>query len=71
MTVEWCVRGDDHATPGVLVAERARSEPQPPERSYAWVVGESSMAVGMRRHWVTQGTAKADVTFCGYWKKQH
>lgn len=74
--VEWIVRDElsskeDGVTLGRLAAARARSMPQPSAPSYSWVVGESSMVVGLRRHWVAQGTAKTDVTFCGYWKQQH
>ena len=38
-------------------------------RPYAFAVGESALAAGVRRHLVgTRGLAKEEVTFCGYWR---
>ncbi|KRC51958.1 phage tail protein [Leifsonia sp. Root227] len=67
----WVVRDDPHAVPGAAAALRARDLGVGGVRTYGWVVGESSMAVSLRRHWVGTGLAKGDVTFCGYWKRAH
>ncbi|MFF2052965.1 siderophore-interacting protein [Leifsonia sp. NPDC058194] len=66
--VQWVVRDDHHAVPGVLAGTRARLLPPPVERFYGWAVGESALAIAMRRHWVAAGVAKGDILFCGYWK---
>ncbi|SDH69818.1 NADPH-dependent ferric siderophore reductase, contains FAD-binding and SIP domains [Leifsonia sp. 98AMF] len=71
MDVRWAVRGERGGVPGALAADAARSLAVPAVRSYGWAVGESELAVGMRRHWLSTGTAKADIVFCGYWKSRH
>jgi len=71
MEVRWAVRGGRAGVPGALAVDAARSLAVPSARSYGWAVGESELAVGMRRHWISTGTAKADIVFCGYWKSRH
>jgi NADPH-dependent ferric siderophore reductase len=69
--VRWAVRGDRDRLPGGLALAEARALPQPTERTYGWAVGESALPVALRRHWLGQGLAKADIVFCGYWKSRH
>lgn len=59
-------RTDD--LPGRLALEIARSLPVPADPFFGWVVGESSLPVAMRRHWVARGVPKGRIVFCGYWK---
>ncbi|MGH1562392.1 siderophore-interacting protein [Mumia sp. DW29H23] len=66
--VVWVVRGDDRATPGEAALATVRALPAPAPQTYAWVVGESALVAGARRHWVQSGVPKADITFVGYWK---
>lgn len=66
--VEWVVRTDPHAVPGVAAGTRARLLPSTGERFSGWAVGESALPIAMRRHWVAAGVAKSDILFCGYWK---
>lgn len=66
--VQWVVREDAHAVPGVLAGTRARLLPPPGERFYGWSAGESALPIAMRRHWIAGGVAKDDILFCGYWK---
>lgn len=69
--VQWAVREDPHAVPGIAAGVRARLLPEPGERYYGWACGESSLATAMRRHWLDRGVAKGDILFCGYWKSKH
>ncbi|MFD8565909.1 SIP domain-containing protein [Streptomyces sp. NPDC059639] len=46
----------------------ARELPLPEGPLYVWVVGESGLVTGLRRHWVTQGAPKDHIKFYGYWK---
>jgi NADPH-dependent ferric siderophore reductase len=66
--VEWVVRTDPHAVPGVAAGTRARLPPSTGERFHGWAVGESALPIAMRRHWIAAGAAKGDILFCGYWK---
>jgi NADPH-dependent ferric siderophore reductase len=56
---------------GALALEAATALSLPDEPAYCWAVGEQSLAVGVRRHWVSGGRPKTHVTFCGYWREQH
>lgn len=68
MTVRWVVRGAGER-PGGAALETLRSLRIPDGSVSAFVVGESGLATGGRRHLVAErGLAKADVTFCGYYK---
>ncbi|MFI6876855.1 siderophore-interacting protein [Streptomyces sp. NPDC050400] len=67
--IVWVERGaTGPAVPGAAALERARRLPLPDGPFYGWVVGESGLATGLRRHWVEQGVPKDHITFCGYWK---
>ncbi|MCA0292996.1 MAG: siderophore-interacting protein [Actinobacteria bacterium] len=68
VVVHWVVRQTPASRPGAAALARLRSLPPPTAPSYAWVAGESDLATGARRHWVSQGIDKGDISFCGYWK---
>ncbi|MBM7773924.1 NADPH-dependent ferric siderophore reductase [Actinokineospora baliensis] len=63
--ITWVVRDSD-AIPGQ--AALATSRPLPIQGAYGWVVGEQSLASGLRKHWVEAGLPKQDLMFCGYWR---
>ncbi|GAA2213775.1 siderophore-interacting protein [Nonomuraea monospora] len=67
--VTWLVRESHTAAPGALALEAARALPLPGEPFYGWVVGESGLATGLRRHWVRGGVPKEHIMFCGYWRR--
>ncbi|MFI2704462.1 siderophore-interacting protein [Cellulosimicrobium composti] len=62
--------GDPHGrVPGRLALETVRSADLPSGPVYAYAVGESSLATGVRRHLVgDRGVPKANVDFVGYWR---
>jgi len=66
--VRWVVRGGSGEQPGHAALEAARALAVPTEPFYGWVVGESALPVGLRRHWVAAGVPKENIVFCGYWK---
>lgn len=66
--VTWLVRDDAHATPGRAALAAAKAAALPDEPFYGWVVGESTLPVSLRRHWLAAGVPRADIMFCGYWK---
>ncbi|MGO1318277.1 MAG: siderophore-interacting protein [Cellulomonadaceae bacterium] len=63
--LSWVVRPPGTA-PGATALAAVRASSVTPD--YGWVVGESALATGVRRHWVGAGLSKTRVTFCGYWK---
>ncbi len=68
-TVHWLERsaGDP---PGSAALPALHALDVPAGAVQAFVVGESSVATGARRHLVTErGVPKTDVTFCGYWRR--
>ncbi|GMA40066.1 siderophore-interacting protein [Mobilicoccus caccae] len=66
--VRWVMRNDPHSVPGRATLAEARGVGVPDGPVFGWAVGESGLATGMRRHWVSAGIPKDDITFCGYWK---
>lgn len=65
--VTWLSRGGAPAGGGLLREAIARTE-FPAGRPYAWLAGESSAVVELRRHLVRErGLDKSDVYFSGYW----
>lgn len=66
--VRWVTRARPSDVPGAAALAAAREVPTPTGPVHAWVVGESALATGLRRHWVGAGLAKRDIVFCGYWK---
>lgn len=67
--VRWLIR-DSADVPGRrALAELVEAELAPSAR-HAFCVGEAGLATGARRHLVRErGWDRADVTFCGYWKR--
>lgn len=67
MAVHWLVR-DPAEHPGARALPAVRDLDIEPNL-YAFAVGESALATGVRRHLVGErGVPKSDVTFCGYWR---
>ncbi|GED97050.1 siderophore-interacting protein [Gordonia crocea] len=67
MTVHWVIRDPDSA-PGTAALPALRELDLAPSL-YAFAVGESAVATGVRRHLVNdRGVPKSNVTFCGYWR---
>ena len=80
--LRWVVRGDDaavgtadaahHALPGRLALDAVLGADLPAGPVYAYAVGESSLATGVRRHLVNdRGVPKTHVDFVGYWRHGH
>lgn len=58
--------------PGRLALEAVRSAELPSRPVYAYAVGESTLATGVRRHLVNdRGVPKTHVDFVGYWRHGH
>jgi NADPH-dependent ferric siderophore reductase len=69
VTVHWVERAPG-AEPGSAALPALRGLGFPRGEVYAFAVGESALATGARRHLVGErGVPKANVTFCGYWKR--
>jgi NADPH-dependent ferric siderophore reductase len=68
--VGQAVTDDGHGeVPGRLALEAVRSAELPAGPVYAYAVGESSLATGVRRHLVNdRGVPKTHVDFVGYWR---
>jgi NADPH-dependent ferric siderophore reductase len=66
--VTWLSRGGAPAVGGGLLREAIARTEFPVGRPYAWLAGESSAVVDLRRHLVRErGVDKKDVYFSGYW----
>jgi len=66
MTVHWVVRTDGGYGQRAAATAKSLALTSTP---YVYVVGESSLATGIRRWAVGElGIPKTNVTFCGYWK---
>lgn len=69
VSVHWVQRAPD-AHPGSAALPALRELALEEGTGYAFAVGESSLAVGARRHLVGErGMHRDRVTFCGYWKR--
>ncbi len=69
VAVHWLER-DPGTSPGTAILPAVRALDFPEGAVYAFAVGESAVATGVRRYLVTdRGVPKANVTFCGYWKR--
>ncbi len=71
MELRWLPRAalaDAHDVPGRLALRTLTEAALPAGRPYAFVVGESGLPTGARRHLVSAGVDKQDIAFCGYWK---
>lgn len=66
--VTWLSRDGAPAVGGGMLRDAIARTDFPAGRPYAWVAGESSAVVGLRRHLVNErGIDKKDVYFSGYW----
>jgi NADPH-dependent ferric siderophore reductase len=75
-TLRWVVRDeagvDDHAVPGRLALATLRDSDLPSGAVYGFLIGESKLATGARRHLVEdRGVPKAHLDFVGYWRHGH
>lgn len=69
--VTWVLRTDPEDVPG-RAALRVAVDDEVPDSTYGWVVGEQALPTTLRRHWVRGGMPKANIMFCGYWRRsQH
>ncbi|MEV6860073.1 siderophore-interacting protein [Streptosporangium subroseum] len=69
VTVHWLTRDDPHAMPGVLSLSTVMNVELPVEPDYSFLVGESSLVTGLRRHLVKKrNISKSAISFCGYWR---
>ncbi|GAB2472847.1 siderophore-interacting protein [Xylanimonas ulmi] len=67
--VRWLPRADPHARPGRLaLAELTQFVPQDPQRLAAHLIGEQALPTEGRRHLVSLGAPKRNITFIGYWR---
>lgn len=66
--ITWIARTDATSVPGQAVLAAARALPLPNEPFHGWAVGEQTLAVSTRRHWVEAGVPKDRIMFCAYWK---
>ncbi|MGO2632264.1 MAG: siderophore-interacting protein [Galactobacter sp.] len=65
--VDWIVRAPEDA-PGALTVAAVQALTDVPATTYAYLVGESSLATGARRAMVSHGVAKDRITFSGFWR---
>ncbi|QAY63091.1 siderophore-interacting protein [Xylanimonas allomyrinae] len=69
--LHWLVR-DPHLAPGLAALDAVGAADLPAGTAYAFAVGESALATGVRRHLVAErGLPKAHVDFVGYWRSGH
>lgn len=68
VTIEWVVRDDARAVPGVAALATATAAGVPPHPTFFWVAGEQTLPTSLRRHWVRAGVPKTAIGFTGYWK---
>ncbi len=64
--------GSHDDVPGRLALEAVKAAELPTGAVYAYAVGESSLATGVRRHLVNdRGVPKTAIDFVGYWRHGH
>jgi NADPH-dependent ferric siderophore reductase len=68
MRIDWVVRDDEHAVPGVAALAALQSVGSRSADDYAYIVGESNLATEGRRTLHRNGIPKSQITFSGYWK---
>jgi len=72
VTLSWVARDGGHGVPGQLALEALRAAELPAGAVYAYLVGESALVTGGRRHLVEQHQVpKGNVDFIGYWRHGH
>jgi NADPH-dependent ferric siderophore reductase len=70
--LRWVAREDPAGVPGRLALEVLRAAELPSGPVYAYLVGESALVTGGRRHLVeNRGVAKHQIDFIGYWRHGH
>ena len=70
--LRWVSRDGAPGVPGRLALAALRAADLPAGDVYAYLVGESAMVTGGRRHLVQdRGIPKAQVDFIGYWRHGH
>jgi NADPH-dependent ferric siderophore reductase len=68
----WAPRDGAAGVPGVLALETLRKTELPDGAVYAYLVGESALATGARRHLVGERQIpKQNIDFIGYWRHGH
>lgn len=69
VSVTWLTRNGTPAVANELLRNAIAAADFPTGRPYAWLAGESSAVVGLRRHLVRdRDIDKKDVYFSGYWQ---
>ncbi|GIF71576.1 siderophore-interacting protein [Asanoa siamensis] len=74
MRVVWLHRDEAQApgVPGALALETLRGADLPDGVMYGYLVGESALVTGGRKHLITERSiSKAHVDFVGYWRHGH
>ncbi|MFC7528633.1 siderophore-interacting protein [Actinoplanes sp. GCM10030250] len=67
--IDWVARNGAGGVPGELALTRLREAELPTGDVYAYLVGESALVTGGRRHLVEQQQVpKQNVDFIGYWR---
>lgn len=71
--LRWVARdGDGDGVPGRLALTTLRAAELPTGAVYAYLVGESALVTGGRRHLVEErGVPKTGIDFIGYWRHGH
>lgn len=67
--VDWVVRAEQDGHPAPGASALAACAAGDADYAYAFAIGESGLATGVRRHLVGAGMPKDRVRFCGYWKQ--
>lgn len=65
--VRWLVRPAG-AKPGTLALAELQTLPAPAPATHAFIVGEQALPTSARRHLVSQGLDKNQISFVGYWR---
>ncbi|KQP57024.1 siderophore-interacting protein [Agreia sp. Leaf283] len=69
VTLSWVIRDDTHTVAGSKALDALRRRNTVDPRGYGFVVGESALATGGRRHLHSLGLPKSRITFSGFWKR--
>ncbi|MGW3020474.1 siderophore-interacting protein [Streptomyces longwoodensis] len=70
MSVTWVVREDSTTVPGTGALGELLRHTAVDEAGYAFVVGESTLATGGRRHLRRLGLPKERIFFSGFWRHE-
>ncbi|WP_430787524.1 siderophore-interacting protein [Actinoplanes sp. G11-F43] len=70
--LQWVARDGGHGVPGKLALEKLISADLPGTPVWAYLVGESALVTGGRRHLVQdRSVPKTNIDFIGYWRHGH